>query len=457
MASRVAVAPKLDVRVNSPRVQSKARMRIILAIGLAGVDLGILAGTTWLAQLLRSYSFAPFDPTVIVAVLLPIFILSAFAVRAYSATVLLNRWRAIVLVIAALGIACAAIALFLFAFKIGGIFSRLTLVLVFGASAILMTFARIVYCAYASPRLGTSVFSVVELRAGLATGRGIDTSRFFDPDRPNAISLNALSRVVGDADRVVLNCPPVQRHGWVKVLKGLGVRAEFVVNELADMELIGMGTYDGCPTVIVARGPLSLHDAAIKRGFDLAFASLALAVLSPLLIAVAVLIKLDGPGPVFFVQPRIGRRNTLFRIIKFRSMTQGKCDISGISSTCRDDPRVTRLGAFLRRSSIDELPQLINVLKGEMSIVGPRPHAINSTADDRLFWDVDTRYWLRHTCRPGLTGLAQIQGLRGATQCSSDLTDRIEADLAYLRSWSLVSDLRIILKTVQVLFGPKAY
>ncbi len=382
--------------------------------------------------------------------------LSAFAVRAYSANILLDRRRALVLLFAALTIAGGAISSFLFATKID-IVSRLTLTMVFGASAVIMAAVRLVYCAYASQTLGQSVHSVVELSAGVPAGSAIDTSRFFDPDRPNPISLSALSRVIGDADRVVLHCPAAGRAAWTKVLQSLGVRAEVVAGELAELTVIGIGTYRDHTTLIVSQGPLSLHDAALKRAFDLAFASLALLMLSPLLLLVALLIKLDSPGPVLFRQPRIGRRNSLFRVYKFRSMAQARCDVSGIASTCRDDPRITRLGAFLRRSSVDELPQLINVLKGEMSIVGPRPHAINSTAEDRLFWDIDTRYWLRHACRPGLTGLAQIQGLRGATQCTLDLTDRVDADLAYLQSWSLAGDLRIVVMTLRVLFDPQAF
>jgi lipopolysaccharide/colanic/teichoic acid biosynthesis glycosyltransferase len=209
--------------------------------------------------------------------------------------------------------------------------------------------------------------------------------------------------------------------------------------------------------MVITSGTPGFTDRALKRSFDLAFSVLALLFLAPLLCAVALAIKLESPGPIFFHQPRIGRRNTLFRLIKFRTMRSAVCDVSGIASTCRGDPRLTRLGSFLRRTSIDELPQFVNVLRGEMSVVGPRPHAINSTAEDRLFWDADDRYWLRHACRPGLTGLAQIRGFRGATTCISDLTDRVEADLQYLQSWSLWQDIIIIIKTVRVLSNDKAF
>ena len=173
--------------------------------------------------------------------------------------------------------------------------------------------------------------------------------------------------------------------------------------------------------------------------------------------AAAIVIKLDSPGPVFFIQPRIGRQNQLFSLIKFRSMRQDCCDTAGTRSTSRQDQRVTRIGNFIRRTSIDELPQFINILKGDMSVVGPRPHAVSSTAEDRLFWDIDNRYWHRHACRPGLTGLAQIQGLRGATACVKDLVDRVEADLQYLQSWSFWNDVRIVFQTFKVIVHTNSF
>jgi lipopolysaccharide/colanic/teichoic acid biosynthesis glycosyltransferase len=118
---------------------------------------------------------------------------------------------------------------------------------------------------------------------------------------------------------------------------------------------------------------------------------------------------------------------------------------------------VTRIGRFIRRTSIDELPQLVNVLLGDMSIVGPRPHAIGSQAGEKLFWEVDERYWLRHALKPGLTGLAQVRGLRGATEHESDLADRLDADLEYLRGWSLWRDLRILVATAKVVIHHRAY
>ena len=158
---------------------------------------------------------------------------------------------------------------------------------------------------------------------------------------------------------------------------------------------------------------------------------------------------------MFYVQPRVGRGNQLFRMFKLRSMRHG--GQAGPDSTARDDARITRVGRIIRATSIDELPQLFNILLGHMSFVGPRPHALGSTAGDRLFWEVDERYWRRHATRPGLTGLAQIKGFRGATDSARDLTDRLEADLEYLQAWSFWNDMEIIRRTFRALTNSDAY
>jgi lipopolysaccharide/colanic/teichoic acid biosynthesis glycosyltransferase len=175
------------------------------------------------------------------------------------------------------------------------------------------------------------------------------------------------------------------------------------------------------------------------------------------MLAVAAVIRMESEGPIFFRQERIGQNNRTFRIFKFRSMRLECSDIHGMRSAARDDDRVSRVGRFIRRTSIDELPQLLNVIIGDMSIVGPRPHALGSLAGRRLFWDVDPRYWQRHSLKPGITGLAQIRGFRGATESVTDLENRLRCDLEYLGSWSIWLDLQIILATFRVVVHHKAY
>ena len=172
---------------------------------------------------------------------------------------------------------------------------------------------------------------------------------------------------------------------------------------------------------------------------------------------IAVAIKLDSKGPVFYKQVRLGKDRQPFTIWKFRTMRADQADHDGAVSTLRDDHRITRLGRFLRRTSLDELPQFFNVIAGQMSIVGPRPHAAASRADELLFWDIDQRYWHRHSVKPGITGLAQVRGLRGTTVKRDDLEQRLYADLEYSANWSLLSDIRIVLQTFTVLLHRNAY
>lgn len=186
---------------------------------------------------------------------------------------------------------------------------------------------------------------------------------------------------------------------------------------------------------------------AIKRAFDAAAAAALIAVASPILIGAAVAIKLTSRGPVLFKQSRYGVNNELFGIYKFRSMRIDLGDATGVAQTRTDDPRVTRVGKFLRRTNIDELPQLFNVLFGDMSLVGPRPHVPGMRAGGQLYEELVPHYFNRHRVRPGMTGLAQINRLRGSTTDAKFAKARIEYDLAYAENWSILLDLRILWQT----------
>jgi polysaccharide biosynthesis protein PslA len=185
-----------------------------------------------------------------------------------------------------------------------------------------------------------------------------------------------------------------------------------------------------------------------KRSLDIALALGMLVALAVPMGLIALLIKLDSPGPILFRQDRIGRHGRRFALLKFRSMYDQACTTADCRQAIEHDPRVTRIGAFLRRTSLDELPQMINVLRGEMSIVGPRPHAPGTRAGDRLFEDVCHRYSDRHQVRPGVTGLAQVRGWRGRTDTEEKLRQRIECDLEYIEQWSLQLDLVIVWQTI---------
>jgi Undecaprenyl-phosphate glucose phosphotransferase len=194
--------------------------------------------------------------------------------------------------------------------------------------------------------------------------------------------------------------------------------------------------------------PLREGRWAIKALEDRVLGALILAMIAPVLLAVAIAIKFDSRGPVFFRQKRYGYNNTLIEVWKFRSMYTEMTDANAEQLTRRNDPRITRVGAFLRRTSLDELPQFINVVRGEMSIVGPRPHALAAKAGTMLYQDAVKYYDARHRVKPGITGWAQVNGWRGETDTVEQIRKRVEHDLYYIDNWSILLDLRIILRTV---------
>lgn len=206
----------------------------------------------------------------------------------------------------------------------------------------------------------------------------------------------------------------------------------------------------GIASLQLGRPPLSTFEIAAKRAFDIVLASIGLVVLAPMFLLVAIAIKLDSAGPVLFFQRRLGFNQRVFRIAKFRSM-RTMDDGPTVRQATAGDPRITRVGHILRRLNIDELPQLINVLRGEMSLVGPRPHAI---AHDREYDEKIALYARRHNVKPGITGWAQVHGLRGETDTDDKMRARVEHDLYYIDHWSLMLDVRIILLTV---FTASAY
>ena len=204
---------------------------------------------------------------------------------------------------------------------------------------------------------------------------------------------------------------------------------------------------DGAPVGFV---PTALHQRRLiaKRIFDFVAALLGLIALAPLLAIVALAIAVTSPGPVLFRQEREGIDGKLFKVFKFRSMRVDECDASGVAQTMKDDPRVTPVGRFLRRTSIDELPQLLNVVTGDMSLVGPRPHVVGMRAGGMPYKTLVPDYDLRLAVRPGITGWAQVNGLRGMTVDPVSARQRIDHDIAYVQHFSLWLDLRIIAKTI---------
>jgi Undecaprenyl-phosphate glucose phosphotransferase len=219
----------------------------------------------------------------------------------------------------------------------------------------------------------------------------------------------------------------------------------------------GFDRIDGVPVYNIFTTPISGWGALLKRLEDLILGSVITVLLSPLMLAVAAAIKFDSPGPVFFRQRRYGYNNKLIHVLKFRSMYHDMRDEAAVRLTSRDDPRVTRVGRFIRRTSIDELPQLFNVLAGQMSLVGPRPHPVQAKAGGKLYRDIAAEYAVRHKIKPGITGWAQVMGWRGETDTEEKLLKRVEHDFYYMENWSIFMDIEILFRTLGVLTGREAY
>jgi Undecaprenyl-phosphate glucose phosphotransferase len=213
------------------------------------------------------------------------------------------------------------------------------------------------------------------------------------------------------------------------------------------------------PVIDVFDRPITDWDVVMKWLFDKVVGGLALIAAAPVMAIVALAIKLDSRGPVFFKQKRYGFNNELIEVFKFRSMYIDQTDATATKLVTKDDPRVTRVGRFLRKMSLDELPQLINVaIKGDLSLVGPRPHALHAKAENQLYDEVVDGYFARHRVKPGITGWAQINGWRGETDTNEKIQRRVEHDLYYIENWSVLFDCYILARTPFALFsGENAY
>jgi polysaccharide biosynthesis protein PslA len=212
------------------------------------------------------------------------------------------------------------------------------------------------------------------------------------------------------------------------------------------------------PVLTLWQRPFRDMNQVVKRAEDLVLSAVALVLLSPVLLLTVLLVRLTSPGPALFVQPRVGFNNETINVFKFRSMYTDMADVGARKTTTRDDPRVTPVGRLLRRFSIDELPQLLNVLQGSMSLVGPRPHGTEMMVGDRFYHEAVRGYAGRHRVKPGITGYAQVQGLRGEVRTIERAKRRVELDKYYVDNWSFWLDIWILLATVRaVLFDRDAY
>ena len=257
---------------------------------------------------------------------------------------------------------------------------------------------------------------------------------------------------IGACDRIILAMPSAAKEEILEAIADLEV-LPIDVQLCPDAMSVPSGIActqgaGGLVLVDLQRPPLDGRGIVLKSVMDYVLAPIALVLLSPFMLAIAAAIKLDSRGPVFFVQSRHGYNHRVVRVAKFRTMTVTE-DGPVVTQAVRDDKRVTRVGRFLRRTSLDELPQLFNVLRGELSLVGPRPHAV---AHNETYARLLDRYASRHKVKPGITGWAQVNGCRGETKTPEDMRQRVELDLYYIKNWSPWLDIQIMARTALVPF-----
>ena len=457
-----ATSELVTIRGFAPAADCRT-LRIRLYALLLLVDALAMAFAFFSAGLFRFGSIAGYGLTTF-SLLFPIYVAIGFnGGAAWSMAALHSPRASAVAATRALVISIGVATILLFSLKVGEDFSRL----VFGIGSCLaltvIALARLAIGRRIGERYDWTFRRDVLLLDGAEAGSAhnelvIDArSSGLRPDCDDPAMLDRIGRLLDGAERVAIACAPERREAWTRALSGANVAVEVLVPELDVIGALGLGRHGTTPTLLVACGPLRLRDRVLKRLFDVFVSSAMLVVLAPVMAAAAVAIRLESPGPMLFAQDRIGRGNRLFRVLKFRTMRADAADGRGDRSTAPGDDRITRVGRLLRKTSIDELPQLVNVLKGEMSIVGPRPHPLGCRAEDALFWTIEDRYFDRHAIKPGITGLAQVRGLRGATWKRTDLSDRLHADLEYLRDWHIGRDVAILLRTVGVLIHPNAF
>jgi len=440
---------------------SRQGLRYRYHVGLAVADASALFVSFWIAGLLRTTA-AVSSGVVLGLLLVPVTLLFALNNGSYSYEALANWRHGLGRVVIAAMQALALVLLIAFSVQSSEQFSRLVFGVGVTLTPITLTFGRwMMHRRTRRWQYGLLSKLVIVDRCSVALPPGIEVIDAdvagLRPDPRDPMMLNRLGQIVRGVDSVLVCCQFEHRADWAHLLKGTDVQSHVLIPEFDALGGTAVGQFHGHSTMQISTGVLDLRERFQKRLLDLSLTIPAIVLLTPLLLVIALAIKLDTRGPVLFTQERLGRGNRLFKLYKFRSMHSKDADANGATSTQRGDARVTRVGRFIRATSIDELPQLFNVLAGDMSLVGPRPHALGSTAGMELFWDVDRRYWHRHALKPGITGLAQVRGFRGATLERDDLIVRLQSDLEYFERWSIWRDIGILASTFRVIVHRNAY
>ena len=263
----------------------------------------------------------------------------------------------------------------------------------------------------------------------------------------------------GQLDQVILALPQIRQDRLEYIADTLSAASiDLCVLPRETLELktgYRVNFLGSLPVFAIWQQPIRDVDGIVKEILDRGLAAIAVVLLSPILLLTCLAIRLESKGPILFRQKRFGFNNNEISVLKFRSMYIDRQDSSGAERTQKNDPRVTRVGRVIRRTSIDELPQLFNVLKGDMSLVGPRPHATMMRVGDKYYFDAVKGYTARHRVKPGITGLAQVRGLRGEIATTERARKRVEYDVYYIENWSPLLDIRIMIETVLKLVWDK--
>lgn len=444
--------------------QTKAKIRQRISLSILGGDLASIAAAFVLAGMLRNHEGVIAAVRDFLFVLIPLNILFSIYNNAYHAELSENYLASIRRGLSALAMASVTLALIMFFLKVSASYSRVVFAAGCGLAALLICFSRLLVIWRWKSRKLDSLYahlSILDDWPGVHAkihGAVDAAAAGIVPNLSDAAAITRLGELAEGRDRITVYCHPRKRLQWAEMLRTTDVPSEIVAPELDELGVLALRQDPlGGTALLLNCGHLNWNQRIAKRLFDLSMTLALLVLCLPVFLVVALAIKIDSRGPVFFRQHRIGLGNRAFEIWKFRTMRTEMADPDGLVSTARDDSRVTRVGRFLRRTSIDEVPQLFNVLGGSMSLVGPRPHASSSRAEQMLYWDIDRRYWYRHAVKPGLTGLAQVRGYRGSTFAKSDLLNRLHADLEYVAQWTLLGDIRILLRTLQVVIHRNAF
>jgi len=458
------------------------RDAVRLADFVVAVATGMLVATFYLQEFVAT---SPLAYTIAIMTTSALVVVVFELLGLYQVPVLVTLRRQLARVAIGWSCAFAALALGVFFLKAGGDFSRVWLAVWFVAGSVGLIGERIVVArmvqgwtragrlyrravVYGTGDVANDVLAQLERDgesdvriSGIFDARENERSPEIVSGYPKLGSLEDLVEFARNTriDVIIMALPIKAEERIAQVQKTLSqLPVDIKLPSQSTCLRFAASTYShlgNAPMITLMEKPISAWGGIAKRVFDFVVATIALVLLSPVLGLLALAVKLESKGPVLFRQKRYGFNNELIEVFKFRSMYIDKCDAEAKSLVTKNDPRVTHVGQFIRKSSLDELPQLFNVLRGELSLVGPRPHALSAKAGARLYNDVVEGYFARHKVKPGITGWAQINGWRGETDTAEKIEKRVEHDLDYIENWSVFFDLYILAKTPFALFQTK--